>query len=123
MHAFSDVHCFFFLQSDDFWKEARALHAISRQAHPNVLRFFGVCNLGEQMALITEFMIHGSLKQYLIKNATQITPRLLLHFARSASAGMLHLSSMTPPVLHRTQRKSIYLQYAIVCDFWFRVRI
>ena len=91
----------FFIQNDDFWKEARALHAITQQGHPNVLRFFGVCQLRNQMAFVTEFMNNGSLKRYLLKHSTNLTQPLLFHFARSAAAGMLHLSNMTPPVLHR----------------------
>jgi hypothetical protein len=53
------------------------------------------------MALITEFMPNGSLKNYLVKHASSMPQTHLFHFARSAAAGMLHLSSMTPPVLHR----------------------
>lgn len=66
-----------------------------------------MCELGTQMAFITEFMVNGSLKQYLLKNGPSLPQPLLCHFARSAAAGMLHLSSMVPPVLHRMRLRSL----------------
>jgi hypothetical protein len=74
---------------------------VTKQGHPNVLRFFGVCRLGEQLAIITEYMPNGCLKTYLANNAPWLPPSHLYHFAHSAAAGMWHLSSMRPPVLHR----------------------
>ena len=74
-------------------------------SHPNVLRFFGLCKLHQPVegwAFVTEYMSNGSLKDFLVEQGEALGVRQLFGFARSAAAGMLHLSNQTPPILHRT---------------------
>uniref|UniRef100_A0A453PU28 Protein kinase domain-containing protein n=2 Tax=Aegilops tauschii subsp. strangulata TaxID=200361 RepID=A0A453PU28_AEGTS len=50
----------------DFWKEAQILSSLH---HPNVVSFYGVVRDGPDgsLATVTEFMVNGSLKQFLRK--------------------------------------------------------
>lgn len=56
----------FLLQITDFWKEALMLSSLH---HPNVVSFYGIVRDGpdSSLATVTEFMINGSLKQFLHK--------------------------------------------------------
>jgi len=61
------VISFLFLpQITDFWKEALMLSSLH---HPNVVSFYGIVRDGpdSSLATVTEFMINGSLKQFLHK--------------------------------------------------------
>lgn len=53
-------------QIADFWKEALLLSSLH---HPNVVSFYGIVRDGPDgsLATVTEFMINGSLKQFLHK--------------------------------------------------------
>ena len=55
-------------QKDDFWNEAIKLADLH---HPNVVAFYGVVldGLGGSVATVTEFMVNGSLRNALQKNA------------------------------------------------------
>lgn len=85
----------------EFLKEASMLEALSARGHPNVLRFFGVSRLGGRLALVTEYMANGNLRAFLHERGAGLSRRVLLSFAKSAAAGMLHLASLSPPILHR----------------------
>lgn len=54
------------LQIADFWKEALMLSSLH---HPNVVSLYGIVRDGPDgsLATITEYMINGSLKQFLKK--------------------------------------------------------
>lgn len=54
------------LQIADFWKEAQLLSSLH---HPNVVSFYGIVRDGPDgsLATVTEFMVNGSLKQFLQK--------------------------------------------------------
>jgi serine/threonine protein kinase len=60
------VQIYLILQIADFWKEALILSSLH---HPNVVSFYGVVRDGPDgsLATVTEFMINGSLKQFLRK--------------------------------------------------------
>lgn len=59
------------------------------------------------LAIITEFMENGALNTFLAQRCTTLIPYQLLSFARGAAAGMLHLASQQPPILHRKHRPII----------------
>lgn len=74
----------------DFWKEAFLLSSLH---HPNVVSFYGIVRDGPDgtLATVTEFMINGSLKQYLRKKDRTIDRRKRLIIAMDAAFGMEYL--------------------------------
>lgn len=74
----------------DFWKEAFLLSSLH---HPNVVSFYGIVRDGPDgtLATVTEFMINGSLKQYLQKKDRTIDRRKRLIIAMDAAFGMEYL--------------------------------
>ncbi|KAL5976978.1 hypothetical protein ACLOJK_021316 [Asimina triloba] len=75
---------------EDFWKEATLL---SQLHHPNVVSFCGVVTDGppNSLAMITEYMVNGSLKQVLQKKHRTIDRRKRLIIAMDAALGMNYL--------------------------------
>lgn len=74
----------------DFWKEALTLSSLH---HPNVVSFYGIVRDGPDgsLATVTEFMINGSLKQFLQKKDRTIDRRKRLIIAMDAAFGMEYL--------------------------------
>ncbi|KAK9097907.1 hypothetical protein Syun_024952 [Stephania yunnanensis] len=74
----------------DFWKEAWILSSLH---HPNVVSFYGIVRDGPDgtLATVTEFMINGSLKQFLQKKDRTIDRRKRLIIAMDAAFGMEYL--------------------------------
>uniref|UniRef100_A0A0R0FKH3 Protein kinase domain-containing protein n=1 Tax=Glycine max TaxID=3847 RepID=A0A0R0FKH3_SOYBN len=74
----------------DFWKEALMLSSLH---HPNVVSFYGIVRDGPDgsLATVTEFMINGSLKQFLHKKDRTIDRRKRLIIAMDAAFGMEYL--------------------------------
>ncbi|PIN01046.1 Tyrosine kinase [Handroanthus impetiginosus] len=74
----------------DFWKEALILSSLH---HPNVVSFYGVVRDGPDgsLATVTEFMVNGSLKQFLQKKDRTIDRRKRLIIAMDAAFGMEYL--------------------------------
>ncbi|XP_021893134.1 uncharacterized protein LOC110811072, partial [Carica papaya] len=74
----------------DFWKEALMLSSLH---HPNVVSFYGIVRDGPDgsLATVTEFMVNGSLKQFLQKKDRTIDRRKRLIIAMDAAFGMEYL--------------------------------
>ncbi|KAA8522770.1 hypothetical protein F0562_009193 [Nyssa sinensis] len=74
----------------DFWKEALTLSSLH---HPNVVSFYGIVRDGPDgsLATVTEFMVNGSLKQFLQKKDRTIDRRKRLIIAMDAAFGMEYL--------------------------------
>nr|GLL33024.1 uncharacterized protein LOC109156839 isoform X1 [Ipomoea trifida] len=74
----------------DFWKEALILSSLH---HPNVVSFYGVVRDGPDgsLATVTEFMVNGSLKQFLRKKDRTIDRRKRLIIAMDTAFGMEYL--------------------------------
>ncbi|CAI9098546.1 OLC1v1035215C1 [Oldenlandia corymbosa var. corymbosa] len=74
----------------DFWKEALILSSLH---HPNVVSFYGVVRDGPDgsLATVTEFMVNGSLKQFLQKKDRTIDRRKRLMIAMDTAFGMEYL--------------------------------
>ncbi|KAK4431945.1 putative serine/threonine-protein kinase SIS8 [Sesamum alatum] len=74
----------------DFWKEALILSSLH---HPNVVSFYGVVRDGPDgsLATVTEFMVNGSLKQFLQKKDRTIDRRKRLIIAMDTAFGMEYL--------------------------------
>ena len=86
---------------EEFLKEASMLQALSARGHPNVLRFFGISRVQSRLALVMEYLSNGNLRAFLHVRGASLSRRVLLSFAKSTAAGMLHLASHSPPILHR----------------------
>lgn len=74
----------------DFWKEALILSSLH---HPNVVSFYGIVRDGpdRSLATVTEFMVNGSLKQFLQKKDRTIDRRKRLIIAMDTAFGMEYL--------------------------------
>ncbi|KAG6471545.1 hypothetical protein ZIOFF_068988 [Zingiber officinale] len=74
----------------DFWKEALIM---SHLHHPNIVSFYGVVRDGPDgcLATVTEFMVNGSLKQFLQKKDRTIDRRKRLIIAMDVAFGMEYL--------------------------------
>ncbi|MQL89009.1 hypothetical protein Taro_021580 [Colocasia esculenta] len=77
----------------DFWKEALILSSLH---HPNVVSFYGIVRDGPDgsLATVTEFMVNGSLKQFLQKKDSSVKTidrRKRLIIAMDAAFGMEYL--------------------------------
>jgi len=69
----------FFLQTNDFWREAQIL---SKLHHPNVVAFYGVVpdGTGGTLATVTEFMVNGSLRNVLLRKDRWVVYVSVRHF-------------------------------------------
>ncbi|KAJ3699103.1 hypothetical protein LUZ61_002808 [Rhynchospora tenuis] len=76
----------------DFWKEAQILGSLH---HPNVVSFYGVVRDGPDggLATVTEYMVNGSLKQFLYKKDRTVDRRKRILLAMDAAFGMEYLHS------------------------------
>ncbi|KAM1172664.1 hypothetical protein ACFX2I_022729 [Malus domestica] len=74
----------------DFWKEALILSSLH---HPNVVSMYGIVRNGPDgsLATVTEFMVNGSLKQFLQKKDRTIDRRKRFIIAMDAAFGMEYL--------------------------------
>ncbi|KAI4380552.1 hypothetical protein MLD38_006729 [Melastoma candidum] len=74
----------------DFWREASILGSLH---HPNVVSFYGIVRDGPDgsLATVTEFMVNGSLKQFLQKKDRTIDRRKRLILAMDSAFGMEYL--------------------------------
>ncbi|KAK9715261.1 hypothetical protein RND81_06G153700 [Saponaria officinalis] len=74
----------------DFWKEA---HLLSHLHHPNIVAFYGVVSDEPitNFALVTEYMVNGSLKQVLRRKDRTIDRRKRVIIAMDAACGMEYL--------------------------------
>ncbi|KAK7278550.1 hypothetical protein RJT34_23580 [Clitoria ternatea] len=79
----------------DFWREAQILSTLH---HPNVVAFYGVVpdGPGGTLATVTEYMVHGSLRNVLMKKEKVLDRRKRLLIAMDAAFGMeyLHLKNI-----------------------------
>jgi serine/threonine protein kinase len=78
------------LQRNDFWNEASKLADLH---HPNVVAFYGVVldGPGGSIATVTEYMVNGSLRTALLKNAKTLDKRKRLIIAMDTAFGMEYL--------------------------------
>ncbi|KAL6603065.1 hypothetical protein ACP70R_043426 [Stipagrostis hirtigluma subsp. patula] len=74
----------------DFWNEASNLADLH---HPNVVAFYGVVldGPGGSIATVTEYMVNGSLRTALLKNAKTLDRRKRLIIAMDTAFGMEYL--------------------------------
>lgn len=54
------------MSTEDFLKEA---YNMKKLRHKNLVQLFAICSVDEPILIITEFLCHGSLKDYLVKSS------------------------------------------------------
>ncbi|EEF51112.1 map3k delta-1 protein kinase, putative [Ricinus communis] len=74
--------------------------------HPNVLLFMGAVHSPERLAIVTEFMLRGSLFKTLHKNNQVLDIRRRLRMALDVARGMNYLHHRNPPIVHRDLKSS-----------------
>lgn len=68
--------------------------------HPNIINLHDYWFSEGEFVFITELMTSGTLREY-IKKIQKPSLKLIKRWSRQVLKGLLHLHSMTPPVIHR----------------------
>lgn len=78
------------MSEDDFIDEAKVM---TKLQHPNLVQLYGVCSTHRPIFIVTEFMKHGSLLNYLRRYETRFLPKsaVLLDMAIQVCSGMAYL--------------------------------
>ncbi|KAK7895646.1 hypothetical protein WMY93_020971 [Mugilogobius chulae] len=77
------------MEVEEFLKEAAVMKEIK---HPNLVQLLGVCTREPPFYIITEFMTHGNLLDYLREcNREEVNAVVLLHMATQISSAMEYL--------------------------------
>lgn len=78
------------MSEDEFIDEA---HVMTKLQHPNLVQLYGVCSRHRPIFIITEYMKHGSLLNYLRRHETRFLtkPAVLLDMAIQVCSGMAYL--------------------------------
>ena len=79
----------------EFLKEAELMKPLQ---HPHVVRLLAVCT-SEPVYIITEYMKHGSLLEYLCKEGQTLTCPQLINMASQVAAGMAYITKLN--IVHR----------------------
>lgn len=90
----------------EFWVELKML---SRLRHCNLISLIGYCNDGKEMALVYEYMPHGTLLDHLNKKPTLLTWHQRLKICIGAARGLDYLHTGTGTlhgVIHRDVKSS-----------------
>eukprot|EP00002_Diphylleia_rotans_P026513 TRINITY_DN5290_c0_g1_i4.p1 TRINITY_DN5290_c0_g1~~TRINITY_DN5290_c0_g1_i4.p1 ORF type:complete len:2519 (-),score=450.95 TRINITY_DN5290_c0_g1_i4:111-7667(-) len=108
-----------------FQTEATLLRRLS---HPNIVPFVGACLHPPHLAIVTELITPGSLKDVLQDASISISKDIKYKVAKGIIRAMHYLHSQIPPVLHRDLKTSNVLVdkdfNPYLCDFGFaRVKL
>ncbi|XP_051115433.1 uncharacterized protein LOC127240674 [Andrographis paniculata] len=87
----------------DYKKE---IDIMRRLRHPNVLLFMGAVCTEEKLAMVTEYLIRGSLFKTLHKNNQSLDIRRRIRMAIDVARGMNYLHHRNPPIVHRDLKSS-----------------
>eukprot|EP00118_Oscarella_pearsei_P019604 m.208960 g.208960 ORF g.208960 m.208960 type:complete len:925 (+) comp39723_c0_seq2:472-3246(+) len=107
-------------------KEAKILALIG--SHPNIVSIIGVCRSIHLYAIVMEFVNGGDLAQLLKSSCPEVQKfEGRIHIAYQIAAGMNHLHSNSPPVIHNDltsknvlvniKKNSKYPFTCKICDF------
>ena len=96
---------------DEFLWEAEIMKTLN---HPNVIQLLGVCTKGDKIFMVTEFMEHGTLLDYLKGFGRTLRLRALMIMAAQVASGMDYLQ--TQSIIHRDlAARSILVGESNVC--------
>ncbi|CAG9762218.1 unnamed protein product [Ceutorhynchus assimilis] len=86
------------MSEDDFIEEAKVM---TKLQHPNLVQLYGVCSKNRPIFIVTEYMRHGSLLNYLRKNEQSLCTNqgLLLDMCIQICKGMAYLEKQN--CIHR----------------------
>lgn len=77
------------MSEDDFIEEAKVM---TKLQHPNLVQLYGVCSKHRPIYIVTEYMRHGSLFNYLRRTSPdQLGPAVLLDMCIQVCKGMAYL--------------------------------
>lgn len=77
------------MSEDDFIEEAKVM---TKLQHPNLVQLYGVCSKHRPIYIVTEYMRHGSLFNYLRRTSPdQLGPSVLLDMCIQVCKGMAYL--------------------------------
>ena len=96
---------------DEFLWEAEIMKTLN---HPNVIQLLGVCTKGDKIFMVTEFMEHGTLLDYLKGFGRTLRLRALMIMAAQVASGMAYLQ--TQSIIHRDlAARSILVGESNIC--------
>nr|XP_057923366.1 tyrosine-protein kinase Tec isoform X2 [Doryrhamphus excisus] len=78
------------MYEEDFIEEAKVMMKLS---HPKLVQLYGVCSQQRPIYIITEFMEHGCLLDFLRQRRGSVSPASLLSICLDVCEGMQHLES------------------------------
>uniref|UniRef100_T1JI97 Tyrosine-protein kinase n=1 Tax=Strigamia maritima TaxID=126957 RepID=T1JI97_STRMM len=78
------------MSEDDFIDEAKVM---TKLQHPNLVQLYGVCSTHRPIFIVTEYMKHGSLLNFLRRHEARFLqkPEILLDMALQVCSGMAYL--------------------------------
>lgn len=78
------------MSEDDFIEEAKVM---TKLQHPNLVQLYGVCSKHRPIYIVTEYMKHGSLLNYLRRHETTLIGNmgLLLDMCIQVSLNLFHI--------------------------------
>lgn len=101
-----------------FLDEIRLLSVLR---HPNVVGFIGACTRPPEHAMILEYCVHGSLHDFLqrdAKHGVRVTMSLLLRFALDIARGVHYLHSTCGVVQRDLKARNILIDERLTAKVW-----
>lgn len=76
------------MSREDFLNEATIMKKFN---HKNLVRLYAICSVDEPVLIITELMVNGSLRNYLIKGRGHDLQEKFVHFVHLSICPFVHL--------------------------------
>eukprot|EP01130_Rhizamoeba_saxonica_P009151 TRINITY_DN3718_c0_g1_i2.p2 TRINITY_DN3718_c0_g1~~TRINITY_DN3718_c0_g1_i2.p2 ORF type:complete len:168 (-),score=31.43 TRINITY_DN3718_c0_g1_i2:569-1072(-) len=89
-----------YMDDDHIINFAKEVEVVSNLHHPNIVQIMGACITHDNLFLVTEYVIGGSIREQLDCNPTISYDQIYL-IAINVAAGMKYLHSLLPPIIHR----------------------